>query len=76
MIQAHNEDLYEINKWVDQYQEKMEKALNLATKELEFCLGTAPFCDKKRIEKTLKKIKKALTMPEKKAIIKTVNKHY
>lgn len=54
----------------------MKKLLDIAIRELEFCLGTAPFCDKQRIEKTLKNIKKALTMPEKKANIETGNKHF
>lgn len=47
--------------------------LELAVKELEFCKGTSPFCDIKRINKTLKIIKKSLTPPKKKAIKKTVS---
>lgn len=53
----------------------MKKLLDIAIRELEFCIGTAPYCDKQRIEKTLKKIKKELTMPKKKANVKTVNNH-
>ena len=52
-----------------------DNLLDIAIRELEFCLGTAPFCDKQRIEKTLKKIKKGLTMPKKKANVKTVNNY-
>ena len=45
-----------------------KKLLELAIKELEFCKGTSPFCDIKRINKTLKILKKSLTPPKKKSI--------
>lgn len=50
-----------------------KKLLELAIKELEFCKGTSPFCDIKRINKTLKILKKSLTPPNKKATKKTVS---
>lgn len=47
----------------------MKKLLDIAIKELEFCVGTAPFCDEKRINKTLNLLKKSLTSPKKVARI-------
>lgn len=48
-----------------------KELLEIAIRELEFCIGTSPLCDRQRIEKTLKTIKKRLTQPKKQAKLKT-----